>query len=66
VPRPVLEKVLKAATQALGTPAARRVLEQQAFNIVPTTSLDEARSWFTGELRDWRKVIRETKIEEAN
>jgi len=66
VPRPVLEKLLKAAAQALGAPATRRVLEQQAFNIVPTTSLDEARSWFTGELRDWRKIIKETKIDEAN
>jgi tripartite-type tricarboxylate transporter receptor subunit TctC len=66
VPRPVLEKIRKAASQALGAPATRRVLEQQAFNIVPTASLDETRSWFAGELRDWRKIIQETKIEEAN
>jgi tripartite-type tricarboxylate transporter receptor subunit TctC len=66
VPRPVLEKILKATAQALGAPAVRRLLEQQAFNIIPTTSLDEARSWLAGELREWRNIIQETKIEEAN
>jgi tripartite-type tricarboxylate transporter receptor subunit TctC len=66
VPRPVLEKLLKAMAQALGAPAVRRVLEQQSFNIVPTSSLDEARSWLAGELKDWRKIIDDTKIEGSN
>lgn len=66
VPRPVLEKIRRAAAQALDAPATRRVLEQQSFNIVPTTSLDEAQSWFASELGYWRKIIKETPIEEAN
>jgi tripartite-type tricarboxylate transporter receptor subunit TctC len=66
VPRPVLEKILKATAQALGAPTVRRVLEQQAFNIVPTSSLDEARFWLGGELRDWRKIIEDTKLEKSN
>jgi tripartite-type tricarboxylate transporter receptor subunit TctC len=62
-PRPVLEKVRDAATQALDEPAVKRILEQQSFNIVPTRSLDEAKTWLAGEMNDWRKIIRETKIE---
>jgi tripartite-type tricarboxylate transporter receptor subunit TctC len=62
-PRPVLEKVREAATQALDDPAVKRILEQQSFNIVPTRSLDEAKTWLAGEMNDWRKIIQETKIE---
>jgi tripartite-type tricarboxylate transporter receptor subunit TctC len=66
VPRPVLEKLRKAAAQALDTPAVRHVLEQQSFNIVPTHSLEEAQSWLADELRNWRRTIQETRIETPN
>jgi len=66
VPRPMLETIRKAVAQALNAPAVRRVLEQQAFNIVPTGSLDEANAWLAGEMRDWRKIVQETKIEASN
>jgi tripartite-type tricarboxylate transporter receptor subunit TctC len=62
-PRPVLEKVREAATQALDEPAVKRILEQQSFNIVPTRSLDEAKTWLASEMNDWRKIIQESKIE---
>jgi tripartite-type tricarboxylate transporter receptor subunit TctC len=62
-PRPVLEKVREATTQALDEPAVKRILEQQSFNIVPTRSLDEAKTWLASEMNDWRKTIQETKIE---
>jgi len=62
----MLETIRKAVAQALNAPAVRRVLEQQAFNIVPTGSLDEANAWLAGEMRDWRKIVQETKIEASN
>ena len=65
-PKPVREKVRAATTQALHAPAVKRALEQQAFNIVPTGSLDEANAWLAGEMRDWRKIVQETKIEASN
>jgi tripartite-type tricarboxylate transporter receptor subunit TctC len=35
-------------------------------NVPTMQEMGEARSWFAGELRDWRKIIQETKLEEAN
>ncbi len=66
VPRPVLETVRKAVTQALAAPSVRRVLEQQAFNIVPTSSLEDANAWLARELRDWRKIVEETKVQASH
>jgi tripartite-type tricarboxylate transporter receptor subunit TctC len=65
-PREVLEKVRSATARALQAPAAKQTLEQQAFNIVPTNSLDEAKSWFAAEMSGWRKVTQEVKIEPSN
>jgi tripartite-type tricarboxylate transporter receptor subunit TctC len=62
-PQAVLERVRKAATQALAAPTVKRSLEQQAFNIAPTASLEEAKSWLAGEMGDWRRIVQETKIE---
>jgi tripartite-type tricarboxylate transporter receptor subunit TctC len=62
-PRPVLENVREAVTQALDEPAVKRILEQQSFNIVPTRSLDEAKAWLAGDMAEWRKTIQGTKIE---
>ena len=62
-PRPVLEKVREAVTQALDEPAVKRILEQQSFNIVPTHSLDEAKTWLAGDMAEWRKTIQGTRID---
>jgi len=66
VPRPVLETIRKAFAQAVTAPRARQILEQQSFHVVPTNSLDEAEAWLRSELRDWRKIVQETKIEASN
>lgn len=62
-PRDVLEKIRAATARALGTPAVRRALEQQNFNIVPTESLEEAKSWLADEMNRWRKITADLKIE---
>jgi hypothetical protein len=47
-------------------PSAVQALQQQAFNLVPTSSLDEARSWLAAEMNEWRKITQETKLDTPN
>jgi tripartite-type tricarboxylate transporter receptor subunit TctC len=62
-PRPVLEVLHKAAVDALQSPAGRDALTKQNFNIVPSQSLDAAKTWLAGEIDTWKKITAEVKIE---
>jgi tripartite-type tricarboxylate transporter receptor subunit TctC len=64
-PRPVLEALHKAAGEAMATPAAKEQLTRQNFNIVPSKSVDEAKTWLAGEIATWKKITSEVKIETA-
>ena len=64
-PRAVLETLHKAAADALAAPAARDALSKQNFNIVPSKSVDEAKTWLGGEIAAWKKITAEVKIEAA-
>lgn len=64
-PKPVLEALHKAAVEAMQAPAAKEQLTRQNFNIVPSKSLDEAKTWLAGEIATWRKITAEVKIEAA-
>ena len=62
-PKPVLETLHKAAVEALQAPAAKEALIKQNFNIVPSKSVDEAKTWLAGELATWKKITAEVKID---
>jgi tripartite-type tricarboxylate transporter receptor subunit TctC len=64
-PKPVLDTLHKAAADALAAPAAKEALTKQNFNIVPSKSVDEAKTWLTGEITAWKKITAEVKIEAA-
>jgi len=64
-PKPVLETLYKVTVEALQTPAAKEALTKQNFNIVPSKSVDEAKSWLAGEIATWKKITSEVKIETA-
>ena len=64
-PKGVLETLHKAALAALAAPAARDALSKQNFNIVPSQSVDEAKTWLAGEIAAWKKITSEVKIETA-
>ena len=64
-PKGVLETLHKAALAALAAPAARDALTKQNFNIVPSQSVDEAKTWLAGEIAAWKKITSEVKIETA-
>ncbi len=60
-----LEVVQAAMLQVLQDPAVVATFKKQNFNIVPTRSLAEARSWLADEMERWRKITTEVKIELA-
>jgi tripartite-type tricarboxylate transporter receptor subunit TctC len=62
-PRPVLETLHKAVLQALEAPIVIETLHRQNFNIVPNPTLDDAKSWLAGEMKNWRTIIGEVPIE---
>jgi tripartite-type tricarboxylate transporter receptor subunit TctC len=62
-PKPVLETLHKAAAEAMQAPAAKEALAKQHFNIVPSKSVDEAKTWLAGEIGIWKKITAEVKIE---
>ena len=62
-PKPVLETLHKAATEALRAPAAKEALTKQNFNIVPSKSVDEAKAWLAGEIATWQKITAAVKID---
>jgi tripartite-type tricarboxylate transporter receptor subunit TctC len=65
-PSETLEKIRVAAAEAMQKSSAVQALQQQAFNLVPTRSLDEARSWLAAEMNEWRKITQETKLDPQN
>jgi tripartite-type tricarboxylate transporter receptor subunit TctC len=65
-PKPVLEKIRAATAEAMQTPSVVENLKKQEFNLVPTTSLEEARTWLADELSNWKTITRDLKIELQN
>jgi len=62
-PKEIIETIQKASIQAMEVPAAKRVFAEQSFNIVPTKSVEEAKSWLGQEMAIWSKITQEVKIE---
>ena len=62
-PKPVLDTLHKAALEALASPAGKETLTKQHFNIVPSKSVDDAKTWLAGEIGVWKKITAEVKIE---
>jgi tripartite-type tricarboxylate transporter receptor subunit TctC len=65
-PTSVLERIRVTTALALQTPSVRQALQQQDFNIIPTDSLEQSKSWFAGEMANWRKTAQEVDIEMPN
>ena len=45
----------KATGRRSHTPAAKEALSKQNFNIVPSKSVEEARTWLAGEIATWQQ-----------
>jgi tripartite-type tricarboxylate transporter receptor subunit TctC len=62
-PKEVLQAIFDAAVGALQTPEASAAFKKQTFNIVPNSSLADAKVWLAQQIETWRKITSEVKIE---
>jgi tripartite-type tricarboxylate transporter receptor subunit TctC len=62
-PGEVLDILQRAAARAMQAPSAQRTIKQRSLNVVPSSSVQEARRWLAGEMAAWRKITREVKID---
>jgi tripartite-type tricarboxylate transporter receptor subunit TctC len=65
VPAPVLETLFRATTLALASEPVLAAFRRQSILPTPSASLEEARDWLQAELAGWRRVMRDTRIAEA-
>ena len=61
-PKEILEILQRASIQAMEVPTAKKVFAEQNFNIVPTRSVEEAKTWLAQEIVTWGKITQEVKI----
>ena len=62
-PKEVLDALNKGILQAMETPAVKEAFGKQYFNIVPSKSSDEAKTWLAQEIAAWKKITDEVKID---
>ena len=62
-PKPVLETIFKAVTDAAKVPALQEAFAKQLVAVRPNASLAEAVTWHKNELATWRKITSEVKID---
>jgi tripartite-type tricarboxylate transporter receptor subunit TctC len=62
-PAPVLQALFVAVNKALQEPETADKLRKQNFNIVPSKSLAEAKTWIVGEMKHWETITTQVKIE---
>ena len=64
-PKEVLETIFKASVEALQAPPVVDAFKKQNFNIVPNKSLDDAKAWLADEIKTWKDITSQVKIEAA-
>jgi tripartite-type tricarboxylate transporter receptor subunit TctC len=64
-PKEVLETLFKASVEAMQAPSVQEAFKKQNFNVVPNASLDEAKTWLGEEMKTWKTITGEVKIEVA-
>jgi len=62
-PKEVVDTLNKAILEAMNAPAVKDAFNKQGFNIVPSKSQDEAKTWLKTEVDSWRKITDEVKID---
>jgi tripartite-type tricarboxylate transporter receptor subunit TctC len=62
-PKEVLDTLNKAILEAMEAPALKEAFGKQHFNIVPSKSADEAKTWLAEEIALWKKITDEVKID---
>ena len=64
-PVPVQQALFDAIQKTLKEPDTVDKLKKQNFNIVPSKSLTEAKTWLAGEMKHWEGITSVVKIDMA-
>jgi tripartite-type tricarboxylate transporter receptor subunit TctC len=62
-PRDVLDTLHKGVVQALKSEPVQTAFKRQMIKAVPNASIDDARTWNAEEMKYWKKVTEEVKVE---
>lgn len=62
-PKAVLQTVFDAFVAAMKAPDVAAAFKKQTFNIVPSASLADAKTWLAQQMATWRKITSEVKIQ---
>ena len=62
-PKPVLDSLFTLVTTALADPQVQEKLRKQNFEITPSKSLGDAKTWLGGEISHWKTITSQVKIE---
>jgi tripartite-type tricarboxylate transporter receptor subunit TctC len=62
-PKQVVDTLNKAILEAMEAPTVKDAFTKQGFNIVPSKSSEEARTWLKAEMETWKKITDEVKID---
>lgn len=62
-PTPVLRALFQAVTKAMRSPETQEKLKKQNFNVTPSASLDDAKTWLASEMEHWETITSAVKID---
>ena len=62
-PKPIQEALFKIVTKAMQSSDLIEKFKKQNFNVVPSKSLADAKTWLAGELKHWETITGAVKIE---
>ena len=62
-PPEVLATLNREILKAMEQPNVKEIFGKQYFNIVPSKSAAEAKTWLAGESANWKKITEEVKID---
>lgn len=62
-PPEVLETIRKAVVKGMEAPSVIDNFKKQNFNIVPSASLEEAKTWAAAEMAHWKHISEEVNID---
>jgi tripartite-type tricarboxylate transporter receptor subunit TctC len=62
-PKEVIDTLNKAILEAMEAPTVKDAFNKQGFNVVPSKSSEEAKSFMKAEMESWKKITDEVKID---
>ena len=62
-PKAVLDTLHAAVLKAMEAPNVKEAFAKNSMRPIPFASIEEGKAWLRQDLEDWRKIVREVKID---